>query len=42
MMLLLDEADYRELEATAKAAGIAISDVVRMRIRGFEPARRVA
>lgn len=37
--LLLPEDEFREIEAMAKESGIAIPDVIKMKIKGFEPRR---
>lgn len=42
LVILLDETDYRDVDAEAKAAGLTRNDVVRLRIRRIETTRRAA
>lgn len=42
LVILLDEADYQDIDAEAKAAGLTRNDVVRLRIRRIETTRRAA
>lgn len=37
--LVLPESEFAPLEAMAKEAGITINDVIRMKLKGFEPRR---
>ena len=42
IVVLLDEADFLDIDAEAKAAGLTRNDVVRLRIRRIETTRRAA
>jgi len=37
MDLIMSEAEYLALEQIAKEAGLTVLDVVRMKLKGFEP-----
>lgn len=37
--LVLAESDYLAIEQAAKEAGLTVADVVRMKLKGFEPRR---
>lgn len=37
--LVLPEPDYLAFEAIAKDAGVSVADVIRMKLKGFEPRR---
>lgn len=40
--LVLPESEFLPLDALAKEVGLTINDLIRMRLKGFEPARRAA
>ncbi len=42
MELILPEDEFLAYEALAKDVGITISDVIRMKLKGFEPTRKAA
>lgn len=39
---LLAEADFRAIESLANESGLTVSDVIRLKIKGFEPTRKAA
>lgn len=36
---LLPEAEFRAIEALAAESGLTVSDIVRLKLKGFEPRR---
>jgi hypothetical protein len=38
-VVLLPEAEFRDLEQQAEAAGLTVSQVIRMKLKGLEPRR---